>query len=92
MSAYIHNRACSCQRCRFRGLIGAAILITVGVLFLVEKMWYIGFGESWPALLIVIGLFLYLGNSAPIEGHVNPHEAGNAGQLSDRPHDPEVKL
>ena len=92
MSAYNHNRACCCQRCRFRGLMGAAILITIGVLFLVEKIWYIGFGESWPALLIVIGLFMYLGNSAPTDGHRDPYETSNTSQLSDRPHDPEVKL
>ena len=90
MSAYTHNRACSCQRCRFRGLMGAAVLITIGILFLLDQLWYIRFGESWPALLIVIGLFLYLGNSAPTDGHVNHHEM--ASQLSDRPHDPEVKL
>ena len=72
--------------------MGAAILITVGLLFLLQNMWHIGFGESWPALLIVIGLFMYLGNSAPTDGHVDSHEASNASQFSDRPHDPEVKL
>jgi hypothetical protein len=72
--------------------MGAAIMITLGILFLLQKMWYIGFGESWPALLIVIGLFMYLGNSAPTDGHVDPYEARNASQLSNHPHDPEVKL
>jgi hypothetical protein len=71
--------------------MGAAILITIGTLFLLEKTAYIPFGESWPALLIVIGLFMYLGHSASTEGHINPHGAGNETPLSG-PHDPEVKL
>jgi hypothetical protein len=72
MSAYISNRACMCPRCRTRGLTGAAILVTLGVLFLLEEFTNIGFGQTWPVLLIVIGLFMYLGHSGSIEGHVDP--------------------
>src|SRR5260370_9962036 len=75
MSAYISNRACSCPRCRTRGLTGAAILVTLGVLFLMENFNGPRFNETWPILLIVTGLFVYLGRSGSIEGHVDPPAA-----------------
>jgi hypothetical protein len=92
MSAYTSNRRCSCARCRFRGLTGAAILITLGVLFLLNDMWVIRFDESWPALLIVIGLFMYLGRSASTEGHIEPYNAGGGTPPgTDNPSVPEVR-
>lgn len=72
MSAYTGNRTCQCPRCRARGLMGAAILITLGVLFLLDEFSRLRFDDSWPALLIVIGLVLYLGRSASTEGHIVP--------------------
>src|SRR5437868_1935867 len=72
MSLYIRNKNCHCARCRTRGLLGAAVLVTLGVLFLLQNLTPLSFGESWPALLIVVGVFLYLGRSAPTEGHVQP--------------------
>lgn len=75
MSQYIPNRACACARCRSRGLIGAAILITLGVLLLLESSLGIRFHETWPALLIVIGLVTYASHSASIEGHIQPYGA-----------------
>jgi hypothetical protein len=52
--------------------MGAAILITLGVLFLLDEFSRLRFDDSWPALLIVIGLVLYLGRSASTEGHIVP--------------------
>jgi hypothetical protein len=47
---------CSCQRCSIRGLMGPAILITIGVLFLVQQShWAYHFGRTWPVILLVIG-------------------------------------
>jgi hypothetical protein len=46
------------------GLMGAAILITLGVLFMLQNFTRFDFGETWPALLIVIGVFSYLRHSA----------------------------
>jgi hypothetical protein len=47
---------CSCQRCSIRGLMGPAILITIGVLFLVQQShWAYRFGRTWPVILLVIG-------------------------------------
>jgi hypothetical protein len=47
---------CNCQRCSIRGLMGPAILITIGVLFLVQQShWAYHFGRTWPVILLVIG-------------------------------------
>jgi Domain of unknown function (DUF5668) len=43
---------------------GPVILITVGVLFALNNFTPYGFGETWPALLIVIGLLSLLGRGA----------------------------
>ena len=92
MSAYTSNRRCPCPRCRFRGLMGPAILITLGVLFLLSEMWIVPFDDSWPALLIVIGLFMYLGRSASIEGHIEPYsQSGTAPPNAGNPSGPEVR-
>ena len=92
MSAYTSNRRCSCARCRFRGLTGAAILITLGVLFLLNEMGRVPFADTWPALLIIIGLFMYLGRSASTEGHVEPYPTGGVEPPSvNNPSGPEVR-
>jgi hypothetical protein len=78
MNGYVPNPRCQCPRCRARGLMGAAVLITLGVLFLLNNLYVVRFGESFPALLIVIGLMMYLGRSASIEGHIQPARASAA--------------
>lgn len=70
-----YNPSCSCARCRARGFMGPAVLITVGVLFLLDQIVrqsWIHFGRTWPALLIVIGLVLFLEHNASAAGHVSP--------------------
>jgi hypothetical protein len=72
--------------------MGPAILITVGVLFLLNEVLRIRPDDSWPALLIVIGLFMYLGRSASTEGHIDPYnQSGTAPQNVDNPSGPEVR-
>jgi hypothetical protein len=75
MNGYVCNRTCQCPRCRARGMMGAAVLITLGVLFLIQELTYVRFEETFPALLIVIGVMLFLGRSASTEGHVQPPQA-----------------
>ncbi|WP_080240838.1 PspC domain-containing protein [Spirosoma rigui] len=41
-----------------RGLIGGAILILLGVMFLIDRYFDIDFGDLWPFILIAIGLWL----------------------------------
>lgn len=53
--------------------MGAAILITLGILFLLENYHLVGFEQTWPVLLIVIGIFVFAGRNASMEGHVQPY-------------------
>ncbi len=61
---------CYCERCRTRKLMGPAILITVGVLFLLDSTSRIGFGRTWPAILLVIGVVKLMQSNASSEGHI----------------------
>src|SRR5580658_10853878 len=70
---YRYNKYCACARCRAHGIMGPAVLITIGVLFLMDQMGHahwMGFDFTWPALLIVIGLVKLLEHSASIYGHI----------------------
>ena len=44
-----------------RAVTGPIVLITVGVLFTVDRFTTFGFGQTWPILLIVICLLKLLG-------------------------------
>ena len=63
---------CNCQRCAIRSLTGPAVLITVGVLFLLHQLHggYFDFGNTWPVILVVIGLLHLASALAPRDGHV----------------------
>ena len=70
---YRYNPYCSCPRCRAHGYMGPAVLITLGVLFLLSQVasnYWLRFESTWPALLIVIGLVLFLQHSASANGHI----------------------
>lgn len=73
MTYFIRNRGCSCLRCRTRGLMGAAILITLGVLFMLQEYMYIRFERTWPVILLVIGVMSLISRTASTEGHVQPY-------------------
>jgi hypothetical protein len=63
---------CSCQRCRIRGLMGPMIVVTIGVLFLLQQMrgGFFDFGNTYPVILIVIGLISLASAFASSEGHL----------------------
>lgn len=62
--------SCSCQRCTVRGLMGPAILITIGVLFLIQQLHgEYGFGRTWPVILLVIGAIKLAEAAASGQGH-----------------------
>jgi cell wall-active antibiotic response 4TMS protein YvqF len=75
MAVYTRNRNCPCARCRAHGMMGAGILVTLGVLFLLDTNGIIWFGQSWPVLLLVIGAFIFLTHSASTENHIDPYAA-----------------
>jgi len=53
--------------------MGPAIIITVGVLFLLDQMrgGYFDFGNTFPVILIVIGLVSLASALAPTDGHIS---------------------
>jgi hypothetical protein len=61
---------CNCQRCSIRGLMGPAVLITIGVLFLVQQShWAYNIGRTWPVILLVVGLIKLAEALASDTGH-----------------------
>lgn len=52
------------------GIMAPAMLITIGVLFMLDTFTHRGF--QWPVILIVIGLVKVLQYSASDEGHIPP--------------------
>jgi hypothetical protein len=69
---------CHCQSCTIRGLVGPAVLITMGVLWLLDQMHggRLYFGSTWPVILIVIGLLHLAGSMASREGHISAPQQG----------------
>ena len=64
---------CNCRRCMIRGLMGPAVIITVGVLFLLDQVrgGYFSFGNTFPVILIVIGAISLASALAPTDGHIS---------------------
>ena len=86
---------CGCRRCTIRSLMGPAIIITVGVLFLLDQMrgGYFSFGNTFPVILIVIGTVSLASALAPMDGHIDssyppvppPSAPGSAQNLPQSP-------
>jgi hypothetical protein len=64
---------CRCPRCTIRGLMGPAVLITIGVLFLLHEVRgdMFDFSNTYPFILIVIGAILLASSMAPMAGHID---------------------
>jgi Domain of unknown function (DUF5668)/B-box zinc finger len=61
---------CQCEHCRTRKVMGPAMLVTLGVLFLLDSVSRIGFGRTWPAILLVIGVVKLMQSNASYNGHI----------------------
>ncbi len=61
---------CPCDRCRMRKIIGPAVLITIGTLFMLQSLDVVSFDRTWPAILLVIGVIKLLQSNASTAGHV----------------------
>ena len=95
MSYYSCNPRCRCGRCRMGGMMGPAVLITLGILFLIQQWdwsWNYGFHKTWPILLIVIGIVKILQYTAPTEGHVPVGYFGQAPVVTPPPVPPAGSL
>jgi hypothetical protein len=74
--------------------MGPAILITIGLLFLLSELrgGYFDFGNTWPVILVVIGLISLVSALAPTEGHLSgplpPAPPGAPGNMPPPPQNP----
>lgn len=66
---------CYCDRCKMRGVMGAAVITTVGVISLLSTYGQ-GWDRTWPILLIVIGIVKILQGNASTAGHVDHYVPG----------------
>jgi hypothetical protein len=61
---------CRCERCRTSKLMGPAILVTLGIIFLLHSVSHLDFWRTWPAILLVIGVVKLVQSNASAEGHL----------------------
>ncbi|MEQ1353523.1 MAG: DUF5668 domain-containing protein [Candidatus Acidiferrum sp.] len=63
---------CNCRRCTIKSLMAPAVIITIGVLFLLQQT-HSGFrfGQMWPVILVVIGVVSLASALAPMDGHIS---------------------
>lgn len=78
---------CYCDRCRMRGLMGPAVLVTIGVLSLLESVSRFGWHRTWPILILVIGIVKLMQSNASGANHISvrtidaaPPPSSDAGQ------------
>jgi Domain of unknown function (DUF5668)/B-box zinc finger len=62
---------CYCARCRQRRLMGPAVLVTIGVLSLLDEMTRFEWHRTWPVLILVIGIVMLMRSNASSEGHIS---------------------
>lgn len=61
--------ACTCDRCKMKCIMWPAIMVTLGVLFLLDNLHGPGFERTWPLILLVIGGVKLLQSNASDAGH-----------------------
>jgi cell wall-active antibiotic response 4TMS protein YvqF len=76
---------CTCDRCKMRCIMWPAIMVTLGVLFLIDNLHGPGFERTWPLILLVIGGVKLLQSNASEAGHIE-----GPGALSPPPPPPGV--
>lgn len=86
--AVVAMATCQCGRCRARRLMGPAVLVTIGFLFLFETLGRVSFGHSWPILLLVIGGVKLYQSTASAEGHIPPTQPMPPANLPPPPASP----
>ncbi len=74
-----YRPACVCERCRTNRLMGPALLVTIGVMFLLHSISEIGLDRTWPAILLVIGVVKLMQSNSSWAGHIGPLPPGVSG-------------
>jgi hypothetical protein len=64
---------CACRRCAIRGLMGPAVIITLGVLLLLGETRGDNFSiwNTYPVILIVMGIISLAAATSSAEGHIS---------------------
>ena len=70
---------CTCEYCRTRRLMGPAMLVTIGILFLLDNTAHIEFHRTWPAILLVIGIVKLVQSNASSRSHIGPLPTEDSG-------------
>jgi hypothetical protein len=66
------RRVCGCGRCSTRCLMGPAMVLTTGILFMLHTMNIADLDRTWPAWILVVGIVKLLQSSSSTAGHVGP--------------------
>jgi len=72
---------CQCARCRARRIMGPAMMMTIGSLFLLENLHVANFGRTWPVILLVVGGVKLLQGSASAADHIPSSGPGAPGAI-----------
>lgn len=69
---------CTCEHCRTRRLMGPALLVTIGVLLLLDSTTSrLEFHRTWPAILLVIGIVKLIQSNSSTSGHIGSLPPGS---------------
>jgi len=79
------QRICTCGRCSTRWLMGPAMVLTTGILFLMQSLGVADIDRTWPAWILVVGIVKLLQSSASSAGHVGPLPPGPASPAPPSP-------
>src|SRR5260370_34559174 len=79
----MQTMVCHCVAWTATCLMGPAILVTIGIMGLLDEFTRVRWGESWPLILIVIGVLKFLQITGSREGHVGPGGVPPAGPPPD---------
>ena len=66
------RRTCTCGRCTTRWLMGPAMVLTTGIVLLLDSTGVAEVHRTWPAWLLVVGIVKLIQSSASSAGHIGP--------------------
>lgn len=64
------QKGCPCQRCRAQCMMGPAVLVTIGVIGLLDSFHEVGFFGYVGGILLVVGGIKLLQGTSSMEGHI----------------------
>jgi hypothetical protein len=82
------QRICGCGRCSTRWLMGPAMVLTTGILFMFHTMHIADLDRTWPAWILVVGVVQLLQSNASSVGHVGPLPPGPGSAAPPQPPPP----